>query len=396
MTARDALFVDPAGPGTDAPGTDAADARLALSGLLQTTGSAPLSIQRGILAGHADSLAVIPGSGMTVIVKPGSAVVPRNDNTGAYIMANDSNTTVTIPPANPNYPRIDLLYLRQEDVGQGDATTRASFGLVTGTPAPQPVIPQVMPGGALELAAIRVEANAQTIQAAGIGVPGGWRPWTVARGGVTPCADRTRLPQNPYVGQLCYLMDAGHVEAWSGQKWIVFTDGAGGWSTYAPQLIDGYGNQVSIGAGATWDCRYKWVGSTCQIQAVVYFGSSGVNGGLGSVSWTLPPGVSTFVGSIEQSLSAKIAVPGLGALLGEVHIVGSNTRGVMSFPQSLTNNGLVPLNNARTDAAGNVLAGSGAPTVPNGFPLSPGTKLWVWGTLVAAAPTIVDGHPSNA
>jgi hypothetical protein len=396
MTARDALFVDPAGPGTDAPGTDAADARLALSGLIQTNGTAPLSIQRGILAGHADSLAVIPGSGLSVIVKPGIAVVPRNDNTGPYVMANDSNTTVQIQAASPNYPRIDLVYMRQEDVGQGDSTTRASFGVTTGTPAASPQVPGVMPAGAMELAAVRVEANATNIQSGGISVPLGWRPWTVARGGIQPCISRSMLPQTPFVGQACYLMDTGHLELWTGVKWVVITDGAGGWSQWAPQLIDGIGNTVNLGVGANWDCRYKWNGSTCDIQATIYFGSSGVNGGLGSVYFTLPPGVSTWAGTIEQTLSAKIAIPGVGALLGECHIVGANTRGVMSFPQSLTNNGLVPLNNARTDAAGNVVPGSGAPTVPNGFPMVPGTKIYVWGRLVAAPPAIVNGHFSNA
>jgi hypothetical protein len=393
MTARDGLFVDPAGTGDNAPGTDAADARLALAGLIQSGGSSPLAVQRGVFAGNADSLRVIPGSGLTVVVRPGMAVIPRNEPTGPYLVSNDSNTTVAIPDANTSFPRIDLVYMRQEDKGAGDDTTRCTFGVITGLPASSPQAPTTLPFGAIELAAVRVEARATSIAASGITIPAGWRPWTVARGGVQPIGGWSELPPTPFNGQSCFVGSAGVLAIWAGAKWNIFTDGFGSWVGFQPLLRTVAGQDVLLGNGYTADCKYKWNGATTHLQATIFFGSSGVDGRSGSVLFRMPDTLRTF-GFMEQTISAKISVPGYGSMLGEGHVAVGAEWMTLSFPIDTTSNLLEPLRSCNLDNQGLPIVGTGVPKVPNSFPLIAGSKLMIWGTLNTAQPSIVGGRYS--
>lgn len=158
------------------------------------TGST-IGVRAGVIGGA--GLLVSPGTGMNVLVQPGSYVVQATANPvdGAYVSTLASQATLAVATADPTNPRIDLVLAYVSDVG-----TSSSFGAVeilTGTAAASPVAPTA-PANSLILSELTVPAGATSITS---GMLSDQRVFTTATGGVLK-APRGTVPG--YMGQLAY------------------------------------------------------------------------------------------------------------------------------------------------------------------------------------------------
>lgn len=134
----------------------------------------------GVLGGG-NSMKVAPGSGMAVVVRGGSYVVPSATPTsGAYVATLASQVALTVAPADAVNPRIDLVCAMVTD--NGDATSSGSVQIITGTPAVTPV-PPATPANGLRLAWVTVPATSTSVT---FGNLTDLRPYTAAAGGIIP------------------------------------------------------------------------------------------------------------------------------------------------------------------------------------------------------------------
>lgn len=164
-----------------------------------TTGST-IGLRSGVIGGA--GLLVSPGTGMNVLVQPGSYVVANSSNVlyGGYASTLASQATLSVATADPTNPRIDLVVAVVSDTG-----TSASYGavqIITGTPAPSPSVPSA-PANSLTLAQLSVPASTTTITS---GLLTDQRVFTVATGGVLKAP---RGSVSGYIGQIAYDQASG-------------------------------------------------------------------------------------------------------------------------------------------------------------------------------------------
>lgn len=124
--------------------------------------SSSLICQEGV-RGDDDLLVVPSGSGLDVIVEPGSAWIQGDNvaNQGMYFVTNDADTQLSVDPSDPTDGRIDLVVAQVLDtqyVGDPSAAPTWVLNVVTGTPSPVPVPPNP-PESALVLAELAVPAG---------------------------------------------------------------------------------------------------------------------------------------------------------------------------------------------------------------------------------------------
>lgn len=159
------------------------------------TTSGTIGLRSGVAGGA--GLAVSPGTGMNVLVQPGSFVVANSTNAlyGGYASTLPSQATLSVATSDPTNARIDLVVALVSDTG-----TSASFGaveIITGAPAPSPSAPTA-PANSLTLAQLLVPAGTTVITS---GLLTDLRQYTVAAGGVVKAVKGS---VSGYTGQIAY------------------------------------------------------------------------------------------------------------------------------------------------------------------------------------------------
>jgi hypothetical protein len=117
------------------------------------------------------SLAITQNSpaGMTVRAATGWCAVigTIQANMGVYTVYNDATQVLTITPADPTNPRIDVVAVVVQDSYYTGSADTVIFQVVAGTPASSPVAPS-LPANAISLAQVYVNAGATSIVTANI------------------------------------------------------------------------------------------------------------------------------------------------------------------------------------------------------------------------------------
>ena len=109
----------------------------------------------GIITG----IGVSGTSGLTYQVGAGNAVLCRAESDGYTEAYWEGGQTPAVAVGDPSNPRIDTVWLRANDLQQGDPDNRVQVGVTQGTPAASPVAPDA-PDGCLAIAAMLVSAAA--------------------------------------------------------------------------------------------------------------------------------------------------------------------------------------------------------------------------------------------
>jgi len=120
----------------------------------------PLSGSGRMITGLLTSAQATPN--MTVLVSPGRAVCPTPaSDGGGYIVMNDANATITVPPVS-TLPRADLVLMAVDDADYSGATYAPKIYVLAGTPAASPTYP-TQPPGTIILAYLNHLANATSV-----------------------------------------------------------------------------------------------------------------------------------------------------------------------------------------------------------------------------------------
>ena len=124
----------------------------------------PLTHRR-IIMGRWSNTGVIEGlevSGTDTLaykVSEGNAVLSRGDSDGYTEAYWEGGTTDAVSAGNANYARIDLIWMKANDLQQGDSDNLVTIGVTEGTPAASPVCPST-PTGCTKIAEMRLPAGA--------------------------------------------------------------------------------------------------------------------------------------------------------------------------------------------------------------------------------------------
>ena len=115
----------------------------------------------GVITG----LSVTGGSGLTYSVSAGCAVVTRGESDGYAEAYFEGGSTPAVSAGDPSNPRVDLVWIKANDIQQGDDDNRVHVGVTSGTPAASPVAPSA-PAGCLPIASMLVPAGATSTASA--------------------------------------------------------------------------------------------------------------------------------------------------------------------------------------------------------------------------------------
>ncbi|WP_042400221.1 hypothetical protein [Streptacidiphilus carbonis] len=153
----------------------------------------------GLLAGVVGGagLQATAGTGMTVLVQPGSFVVPNSatPTAGGYASTLSTQATLTVQTADPSNPRIDIVVANVVD--NGNSTSFGQVQILTGTAAPSPSAPGA-PANSLILAQLSVPAGTSSMTG---GLVTDKRSFTTTTGGVLVAPKGSATG---YVGQVAY------------------------------------------------------------------------------------------------------------------------------------------------------------------------------------------------
>ena len=131
-----------------------------LGGLWLDPSADPLSGNGRIITGLLVSAQATPN--MTILVSPGRSACPTPaSDGGGYVVMNDANATVTVPPVS-TLPRWDLVLLAVDDADYSGAIYGAKIYVLAGTPAASPAYP-TQPPGTVMLAQLNHLANATSV-----------------------------------------------------------------------------------------------------------------------------------------------------------------------------------------------------------------------------------------
>ncbi|AZF98486.1 minor tail protein [Arthrobacter phage Beethoven] len=219
MAMKRGLFV----PLNGAAGTTPIEARLAFGGLLVE--NAPGVPRSGVMENSKTNLVYGSGASLSAVVDPSHYAIHRTQGEGVYSFANEGATTVPLTAAPVANSRIDLIWVKQNDIAKGDADNLAVVGVEVGTAAATPSAPYgTVPAGAMVLAEALVSVgNTLGTQVTFTQV----FEYTAARGStirVRDLADRNTIT-SPYLGQQVIRMDRNnHVQRWNGTAWKWVSD----------------------------------------------------------------------------------------------------------------------------------------------------------------------------
>ena len=192
---------------------------------------------------HGLAVSANPGKGMSWHVPEGVAVTKRNDTDGmsvCYFPGGD----VTGEPGGDEF-RCDVIWLRQLDAAQGDASNRVEVGISTGPVGKDSTTPmeRFMPEGAISLGFVYVGAGQTQAQDDDL-VDG--QDYALRRG----------LPQGLTNGSQEWLNQANARKVRKGESWV--------FSTATTRVRGGYRCVLVMIAVSVWadDCETKeWLGS---------------------------------------------------------------------------------------------------------------------------------------
>lgn len=155
----------------------------------------PLTHRR-IIKGRWENTGIITGlsvSGTSTLayqVDPGNAVLSRGDSDGYTEAYWEGGTTDAVSAGDASRPRIDLIWIRANDIQQGDNDNLVVVGVTEGTASTSPTAPEC-PTGCIELAQMLVPAGATSTSSA------------------TQNTDQTyAIPYGASLGQLAYYRDS--------------------------------------------------------------------------------------------------------------------------------------------------------------------------------------------
>lgn len=142
-------------------------------GIMQDSGGAgvsPLTHRKCIQArwnntGIVYGLAVTGTSGLTYSVSAGVAVVSRSAADGYAEAYFEGGSTPAVSAGDPSNPRVDLVWIKANDIQQGDPDNRVHIGVTQGTPSSSPASPSC-PSGCIEIARMMVPAGATSTSSA--------------------------------------------------------------------------------------------------------------------------------------------------------------------------------------------------------------------------------------
>ncbi|MBY8878076.1 hypothetical protein [Actinacidiphila acidipaludis] len=284
-----------------------------LSPLGTFTPTSPLATRSGVIPGSADGTTRLSGftatgTGMTVTVFPGRAVVQGSELQGAYPVALTEQVSLTVPDGDPQ-PRIDLIVLRVYDnLFDSKGLYEASVELIGGAAGPLPQ-PPPLPAGALALYQITVPAGASagTKPIQWETALSGQRTATVAVGGILPVTSDTT--PGAYPGQ--YRDAGGSLQRWDGTAWQPYPP-VPQWQDWTPVWTTSTGSAPPSFGNAQLKCRYVQDGPTVHAKVDIQFGSSTVFGAGATYSdnWTfsLPvPAVAGVAGGGFAEMEANSA-----------------------------------------------------------------------------------------
>lgn len=115
----------------------------------------------GIICG----LDVTGRSDLTYSVAAGCAVVSRSEADGSCEAYWEGGQTPAVSAGDPANPRIDVVWIKANDLQQGDDDNRVHVGVTEGTPSPSPSAPSA-PAGCTVLAEYIMPANATSTSSA--------------------------------------------------------------------------------------------------------------------------------------------------------------------------------------------------------------------------------------
>ena len=126
---------------------------------------------RRIIKAHWENVGVVCGldvtgrSDLRYNVAAGVAVCSRGNADGYTEAYWSGGQTVAVSAGDPSNPRIDVIWIKANDVSQGDRDNQVTVGVTQGTPSTNPVAPSV-PSGCTRLMSMRMPAAASSTQSA--------------------------------------------------------------------------------------------------------------------------------------------------------------------------------------------------------------------------------------
>lgn len=263
------------------------------------------------------------GANMSVDVLGGLAVILGDSVTfqGFYVCFSSATENLVVPAPPASGTRIHRVVARVRDkLHDGTQTTYDwTLEVLEDTDGSGP---PALPGSALSLATVTVNAGDTSVQNAAIIDT---RQSAVMGSGMTAgryvSSDSLR-PVNPRESEIIWRADKGCYEIFNGSAWQEIAQIGGGgsaWSTYLPSWTSD-GTQPSIGANGKRVGRFERIGRTVHVSAKIIMGSSTTYGS-GQYSLSLP--VAALTDDDGQVLMCEIRDASTGELYqGHARIFG--------------------------------------------------------------------------
>lgn len=378
-------------------GDSAREARVATEGLL----TAAKTYGRGGLMASGNPVGPTQTPSTRSLVTPCWVAVPQAGQ-GVWMVPVES--TITLQHADPSSSgaRVDLVVARVYDTEAGHvipanvapapylrdgvSVTQSGVGVIEvieGIPGGQA---PSLPPASLLIRAVVMPAGAGAVLTQNAYTAEG--PIATARGGIAVVHSQSEQDQlDSYEGLTALRRDTGAIETrWKG-KWRP-TAQLNGRTVWTPTLRGKDGVQINYGQGGYATGRASVVGAEASINAHIQFGSTGINGQTGTLTFDLPTGaVST--GNF-QSISCKLWCPEQQrSYLGCIEFQGGSTRGTIVMPSAYNDCSMRPARN--TDPATPTQPGTGIPRIDAvagggtaAYTIQNGGSITAWGTMELA------------
>lgn len=319
-------------------------------------------------------------SAPSVSVTPGQCIIQTAAG-GTYVCTLPAAATVALDLALPasGQSRIDVLCGRVLDTEADSSGTSNVFRLqtVTGTSSATPSVPSV-PAGYLPLFNVTVN-NAGSITAIT-----SVRTWTRGVGGL-----RFVEPGDTRAGSYptdLRIFATGQIDAWINGVWLNLVTPTAWTQTNANFNYLGAGSipagTVTPGSGGAATVAYKIAGKDLWVDYNLSMGTTGVGGGAGGISVTLPAG---FVAARTAWVPCHVYVnaePGFSSTAVDVSGMATIDSGSSTirplFPIGVIPSAGVDLREAQLQNSGSTgTRGTGVPMIPNSFPLVAGSGVHI-------------------
>ena len=355
------------------------EARAALGALTEVPATANIGSETGVFP-SVTGLLVTAGSGQ-VSVAPGACVVQTSAG-GTYVVTNPASLNVPVT-AQASNSRRDYVCVRVVDSEAGDGSGQlleTRIFIREGAAGSSPSLPTV-PAGYLVLAELLVNSGGVTVTDR--------REFTRAAGGIRVATTRDNR-NGSYPGDE-RTWPSGRKDVWTGSTWLTVVSPAAWTQENATFSYAGAGSiaagSVSVGTGGSATVRYKRAGNDLNVQWLLQLGGSGVSGGAGQITTTLPAGMTAarsawfpchlFTPEDAANGAPRVDVSGMAFVAATTNIV------YPFFPIGIIQSSGIDLREApltNTDSTG--VRGHGVPLIPNGFPVFTGGNMVIGTGLV--------------